>query len=126
MDNDFDNGGWCAINMPSSHECRCDSKSAALPVTTRVCNLPIEVFQDIQRLACSKAFLTVNIQTYIKTRFSLVVDTALIYNIGYRARQKLGICDMERLYAHQQVTVYTFIHLQPDPVAGPTGVRRHF
>ena len=106
-DSDHENGDWCAINMPSSHECR-GPKSVALPVTTRVCNLPIEVFQDIQRLACCKAFLTSNIQVYIKHRYSLVVDTALLYNIGYRARQKLGICDMERLLAHQKVTVYTF------------------
>ena len=108
LDNDLENGEWCAINMPSAHECR-DTKSVALPVTTRVCNLPLVVFQDIQRLACSKAFLTVNIQTYIKHLYNgLVVDTALIYNIGYRARQKLGIGDMEQLYAHQRVTVYIF------------------
>ena len=106
-DSDQENGDWCAINMPNSHECR-GPKALALPVTTRVCNLPIDVFQDIQRLACSKAFMTTSIQVFIKHRYALVVDTALLYNIGYRARRKLGIGDMERLLDHQKVTVYTF------------------
>ena len=103
---------WIATDMPSEHSCwksvSGSFKAVATAMTTRVCNLPRDVFNDIQRLACCKAFLTVNIQTYIKQVYNgLVVDTSLIYNIGYRARQKLGISEMDKLYSQQEVAVYT-------------------
>jgi hypothetical protein len=110
---DVESGEWVAVNMPPSHDCfKTAYRPVATAVTTRVCNLPNEVFNEIQRLACCKAFLTVSIQTFIKHRFGIVVDTALIYNIGYRARQRLGIGDIERLYEQQKVTVYT-LHTSP-------------
>jgi hypothetical protein len=105
VDSDTD-GMWCAINMPSVHEC--DGKYTQMHVTSRVCNLPVLVYKEIQNLACCKAFKPASIQQYIKSKHGLVVDTTLIYNIGYRARSKLGIGDMEQLLGQQRVTVYTF------------------
>lgn len=104
-DDDTD-GMWCAINMPSVHEC--GGKRAPIPVTSRVCNLPVHVYKEIQNLACCKAFKPASIQQYIKQKHGIIVDTTLIYNIGYRARSKLGIGDMEKLLSQQQVMVYTF------------------
>jgi hypothetical protein len=100
-------GAWCAINMPSDHTCG-GGKRAPMPVTSRVCNLPIQVYKEIQNLACCKAFKPANIQVYINQKHGTIVDTTLIYNIGYRARSKLGIGDMEKLYSQQKVRVYTF------------------
>jgi hypothetical protein len=106
VDTDTD-GMWCSINMPSEHECS-GGKRIQMPVTSRVCNLPIDVYREIQKLACCKAFKPSSIQTFIKSKFGITVDTTLIYNIGYRARSKLGIGDMEELFSQQKVTVYTF------------------
>jgi hypothetical protein len=106
MDANLD-GMWCSINMPSVHECSGD-KHAQMPVTSRVCNLPIDVYREVQKLACCKAFKPASIQSFIKSKFGMTVDTTLIYNIGYRARSKLGIGDMEQLFSQQKVTVYTF------------------
>ncbi len=102
---DVENGDWLAVNMPSSHDC-VKFKPVATAMTTRVCNLPNAVFSEIQRLACSKAFNTVSIQTFIKSHYSILVDTSLIYNIGYRARNKLGIAEMEKLVLQREVCVY--------------------
>ena len=108
QDSDTETGEWCAINMPSDHECcKLGYKRVATGLTTRVCNLHIDVFNEIQCLACSKAFCSLSIQTFIKQCYSVIVDTKLIFNIGYRARSKLGISEMEKLYAQQQVPVYT-------------------
>ena len=128
QDSDYENGAWCALNMPSEHECsKCTHKPVATAMTTRVCQLPSKVYKDIQRLACCKAFLTTNIQSYIQHTYNgLLVDTHLIYNIGYRARQKLGISEMDKLYEQQAVTLYTspsFCILIK--VAGTTSARRH-
>jgi hypothetical protein len=101
---DVENGDWLAVNVPSSHDC-VKFKPVATAMTTRVCNLPNTVFSEIQRLACSKAFNTVSIQTFIKLHYSILVDTSLIYNIGYRARQKLGIAEMEKLVLQREVCV---------------------
>jgi hypothetical protein len=84
---------------------------------------------EIQRLACSKAFNTVSIQSFIKAQYAIVVNTSLIYNIGYRARQKLGISDMEKLILQRDVCVYV-THTSPShckltPITGTTGARRH-
>ena len=124
-------GEWIATDMPSEHPC-CKSgfgsfKAVATAMTTRVCNLPRDAFNDIQRLACCKAFLTVSIQTYIKHVYNgLLVDTSLIYNIGYRARQKLGISEMDKLYSQQEVTVYTSPSFcTSTTIAGSTSARRH-
>lgn len=100
-------GMWRTINMPSVHECS-DGKRSAMPVTSRVCHLPTRVYQEIQMLACCKAFRPSSIQQFIKQKHGTIVDTTLIYNIGYRARSKLGIGDMEQLFSQQKVTVYTF------------------
>jgi hypothetical protein len=104
---DDPDGPWCAINMPSEHACG-GGKRTPMPVTSRVCNLPIQVYMEIQNLACCKAFKPANIQVYINQKHGMIVDTTLIYNIGYRARAKLGIGDMEKLYSQQKVRVYTF------------------
>jgi hypothetical protein len=104
---DTENDPWCAINMPSAHEC-VSQQVGRIPVTVRVCNLPVEVYKEIQQLSCCKAFKPASIQTYIKQKYGLVASTAMIYNIGYRARSKLGIGDMEQLLSQQQVNVYTF------------------
>ena len=103
-----DNGQWCAMNMPAQHDC-CKSilKSEPTALTTRTCHLPIDVYKEIQRLACCKAFNSASIQTFIKMVHSLTVDTSLIYNIGYRARSKLGVGDIGLLLAQQSVRVYT-------------------
>ena len=106
VDADSD-GMWCSVDMPSVHECS-DGRRAQMPVTSRVCNLPIDVYREVQKLACCKAFKPGSIQCFIKSKFGLTVDTTLIYNIGYRARSKLGIGDMEQLFSQQKVTVYTF------------------
>jgi hypothetical protein len=76
-------------------------------LTTRTCHLPIDVYREIQRLACCKAFNSASIQTFIRMAHSLTVDTSLIYNIGYRARSKLGVGDIGLLLAQQSVRVYT-------------------
>jgi hypothetical protein len=76
-------------------------------LTTRVCHLPRDAFQEIQRLACCKAFNSHSIQQYIKMSYQLTVDVPLIYNIGYRARNKLGIGDYTLLLHQQAVRVYT-------------------
>jgi hypothetical protein len=102
---DVANGEWTAVNMPSSHDCH-RHKPVATCVTSRVCHLPNAVFMEIQRLACSKAFNTVSIQSFIKAQYAILVNTSLIYNIGYRARQKLGISDMEKLILQREVCVY--------------------
>ena len=103
-----DNGQWCAMNMPAQHDC-CKSilKSEPTALTTRTCHLPIDVYKEIQRLACCKAFNSASIQTFIRMAHSLTVDTSLIYNIGYRARSKLGVGDIGLLLAQQSVRVYT-------------------
>jgi hypothetical protein len=106
LDTDTD-GIWCAINMPSVHECS-GGKRAAMPVTSRVMNLPIRVYQEIQQLACCKSFKPLSIQHYVKHKYGILVDTTLIYNIGYRARSKLGIGDIEQILTQQKVSVYTF------------------
>ena len=105
VDDDTD-GMWCAINMPSVHQC--GGQPAPVHVASRVCNLPIHVYKEIQSLACCKAFKPASIQQYIKQKHGILVDTTLIYNIGYRARSKLGIGDIEQLLSQQKVTVYTF------------------
>jgi hypothetical protein len=125
---DVENGEWTAVNMPSSHDCY-RFKPVATCMTTRVCHLPNAVFMEIQRLACSKAFNTVSIQSFIKAQYAIVVNTSLIYNIGYRARQKLGISDMEKLILQRDVCVYV-THTSPShckltPITGTTGARRH-
>jgi hypothetical protein len=125
---DVANGEWTAVNMPSSHDC-VRYKPVATCMTTRVCHLPNAVFMEIQRLACSKAFNTVSIQSFIKSQYSILVNTSLIYNIGYRARQKLGISDMEKLILQREVCVYV-THTSPShckltPITGTTGARRH-
>jgi len=100
-----DNGEWRAINMPEQHGC-CKSVMQTV-LTTRVCHLPRDAFQEIQRLACCKAFNSHSIQQYIKMSYQLTVDVPLIYNIGYRARNKLGIGDYTLLLHQQAVRVYT-------------------
>jgi hypothetical protein len=125
---DVADGDWTAVNMPSSHDC-VRYKPVATSMTTRVCHLPNAVFMEIQRLACSKAFNTVSIQSFIKSQYSILVNTSLIYNIGYRARQKLGISDMEKLILQREVCVYV-THTSPShckltPITGTTGARRH-
>jgi hypothetical protein len=103
---DDTHGMWCAINMPSVHQC--GGQPAPMHVASRVCNLPINVYKEIQSLACCKAFKPASIQQFIKEKHGIIVDTTLIYNIGYRARSKLGIGDIEQLLSQQKVTVYTF------------------
>jgi hypothetical protein len=125
---DVENGEWTAVNMPSSHDC-VRYKPVATCMTTRVCHLPNAVFMEIQRLACSKAFNTVSIQSFIKAQYAILVNTSLIYNIGYRARRKLGISDMEQLMLQREVCVYV-THTSPShckltPITGTTGARRH-
>ena len=104
---DFNDVQWCAIDMPTHHDC---FKPAILPgLTTRTCQLPRNAYQEIQRLACCKAFNSQSIQQYIKLHYQLTVDVALIYNIGYRARNKLGVGEGEiaLLLALQKVRVYS-------------------
>ena len=127
QDADIETGEWCAINMPSDHECcNLGFKRVATSVTTRVCNLPIDVFNEIQRLACCKAFCSLSIQTFIKQCYDVIVDTTLIFNIGYRARSKLGISEMEKLYAQQQVPVYTSCSFcTSTKIPGPKSAWRH-
>lgn len=96
---------WCAVNMPIQHDCCKHVLRTAL--TSRVCHLPRDAYREIQRLACCKAFNSQSIQQYIKMTYSIVVDVSLIYNIGYRARMKIGIGDVGLLLAQQQVRVYT-------------------
>ena len=97
---------WCAVNMPTQHECCKQVLQTAL--TTSVCRLPRDVYKDIQRLACCKAFNSQSIQQYIKMTYPpLIVDVNLIYNIGYRARTKIGIGDVGLLLQQQTVRVYT-------------------
>ena len=120
---------WCVTDMPADHSC-CKQGSfnaVATAMTTRVCNLPSDAYAEIQRLACCKSFLSVNIQTYIKQAYNgLVVDTSVIYNIGYRARTKLGISEMDKLYSQQEVTVYTSPSFGTSPtIAGTTRAGRH-
>jgi hypothetical protein len=104
---DIENGDWLALNLPSSHDCvKYKPVPVATAMTTRVFHLSNAVFTEIQRLACSKAFNTVSIQTFIKSQYGTLVDTCLIYNIGYRARQKLGIAEMEKLIVQRDVCVY--------------------
>ena len=103
---DIENGEWCAVNMPAQHDCFKVVSATAL--TTRVCHLPRIAFQEIRRLACCKAFNSASIQQFIKLAYQgLIVDTQLIYNIGYRARTKLGVGDYTLLVAQQAVRVYT-------------------
>jgi hypothetical protein len=102
---DIENEEWRAVNMPEQHGCCKSVVKTAL--TTRVCHLPRDAFKEIQRLACCKAFHSNSIQTYIRLTYNIVVDTPLIYNIGYRARNKLGIGDYTLLLAQQAVRVYT-------------------
>ena len=104
-DGDEEDGGWRAVNMPAQHDCCKAVMQTAL--TTRVCHLPRDAFQEIQRLACCKAFHSQSIQQYIKMSYGFIVDVPLIYNIGYRARNKLGIGDYTILVAQQAVRVYT-------------------
>jgi hypothetical protein len=97
---------WCAVNMPTQHDC-C-KHVIQTNLTTTVCRLPRDVYKDIQRLACCKAFNSQSIQQYIKMTYPpLIVDVNLIYNIGYRARTKIGIGDVGLLLEQQTVRVYT-------------------
>jgi len=100
---DITDGMWCTINMPAVHECAGSKLRVPLPVTSRVSNLPIVVYKDMQTLACCKSFKPASIQQYIKQRYGIIVDTTLIYNVGYRARSKLGIGDMEKIFSQQKV-----------------------
>jgi len=97
---------WCAVDMPLQHDC-C-KHVIQTDLTTRVSHLPCDVYKEIQRLACCKAFNSQSIQQYIKMTYPpLIVDVNLIYNIGYRARTKIGIGDVGLLLAQQTVRVYT-------------------
>ena len=126
LEDDVENGSWCAVNMPSTHECS-SQLNERNPLTHRVCNLQIDVYKEIQQLSCCKAFKPASIQIYIKQKYGIIASTTLIYNIGYRARSKLGIADMERLLSHQQVKVYNFDpHYTLEPGPGTTRFRRHF
>jgi hypothetical protein len=102
---DFNDVQWCAIDMPTHHDC---FKPAILPgLTTRTCQLPRNAYQEIQRLACCKAFNSQSIQQFIKLQYNITVDVALIYNIGYRARNKLGVGEIALMLDLQKVRVYT-------------------
>lgn len=75
QDADIETGEWCAINMPSDHECcNLGFKRVATSVTTRVCNLPIDVFNEIQRLACCKAFCSLSITVSSLTQHSFLTS----------------------------------------------------
>ena len=104
-DDSADGGEWVLKNLPSVHAC-CGPKlkvSSSLVCKQDVLSGP--VFKDIQRLACSACFSSQTIQTFIKNTHSTLVDTKLIYNIGYRAREKLfgGNGDLQQLLEQQKV-----------------------
>ena len=98
-------GEWSVKDLPTSHDCVAAKCQSSTLLTTHGKSLSCEVFKDIQRLACSKSFHTASIQRFIQTTHNTLVDTKLIYNIGYRARSKLGLDEMDKLY--QQKKVYT-------------------
>jgi hypothetical protein len=102
---ELEHGEWSVKDLPTSHAC---VVAIAPPLlATHAKSLSREVFKEIQRLSCSKAFQTSSIQRHIQTTYSTLVDTKLIYNIGYRARTKLGLDEMEMLF--KQKEVYTLI-----------------
>jgi hypothetical protein len=104
--NELEHGEWSVKDLPTSHECvAANASKASTILTTHGKSLSREVLKDIQRLSCSKAFQTYSIQRFIQTTYGTLVDTKLIYNIGYRARTKLGLDEIEKLY--QQKKVYT-------------------
>ena len=102
---DFADGDeWLLKNLPSVHSCGPKTKVAS----SLVCKQDVlsgPVFSDIQRLACSGCFTSHSIQTFIRATHSILVDTKLIYNIGYRAREKLfgGNGDLQQLVEQQKV-----------------------
>lgn len=118
--NELEHGEWSVKDLPTSHECAAANASKSSTIlTTHGKSLSREVFKDIQRLSCSKSFQTSSIQRFIQTTYGTLVDTKLIYNIGYRARTKLGLDEMEMLF--QQKKVYTscqHVHEKPNTNVG--------
>jgi hypothetical protein len=101
---DLELGEWCVKDLPSTHTCIGATASTQKTIlSTHSKSLSREIFKEIQRLSCCKAFQTHSIQRFIQETYNVLVDTTLIYNIGYRARAKLGIGEMERLFAQQKV-----------------------
>ena len=105
--NNPEDGEWSVKNMPTAHACFQSTKLVVgTALTTHTSNLPLNVFKDIQRLSCCKSFLTPSIQRYLQSTYNgILVDTKLIYNIGYRARRKLGVSEIERLVEQQKVSM---------------------
>ena len=109
---DKDAGEWVIKQMPLSHECcKGDTKTPSALLSSQAA-LPQHVFKEIQRLACGQAFNSASIQRHIQIHEKHMVDTQLIFNIGYRARHKLfgSTGDLSHLYEQQKVTALCFCH----------------
>jgi hypothetical protein len=96
-------------DMPDSHPCCKDTKTS--PMVSSQSALPQDIFKEVQRLACSGAFNSASIQRHIQQCYNRMVDTTLIYNIGYRARHKLfgDSGDLSQLYEQQKVILLSCI-----------------
>ena len=105
---------WTISKQPPQHAC--GAAKPLFPCTTALitlkCNLTEEVAKEIERLGSSNAFTSKEIQNHILHATQTLVDTTLIHNIAYRAKQKvLGHNgDIGYLLEQQQVAVLACVH----------------
>jgi len=74
----------------------------------RVATLDKDLFKLIQQLACTRVFSSHLIAKHLHTlHHNVLVDTTLIFNIGYRCRSKMFGNRSDTLYLTEQQKVYT-------------------
>jgi len=105
---------WLVSKKPSEHACGAAKPSFAFTnaLITLKCNLTEAVAKEIERLGASNSFTSKEIQHHIHHATQTLVDTTLIHNIAYRAKQKLfgANGDMAHLLEQQQVAVLACVH----------------
>ena len=105
---------WLVSKMPSEHACGAAKPSFAFTTAliTLKCNLTEAVAKEIERLGASNSFTSKEIQHHIHFATQTLVDTTLIHNMAYRAKQMLfgHNGDMAHLLEQQQVAVLACVH----------------
>ena len=80
---------WSIFNQPPCHSCGAPAPPQLTSLITLKDNLTEDLVAEIERLGVSKAFRSKQIQNHLLQQEQVLVDTKLIGNIVYRARQKL-------------------------------------
>ena len=105
---------WTISKNPPEHACGAakPSFSCTTALITLKCNLPEAVAMEIERLGSSNSFTSKEIQSHILFATNKLVDTTLIHNIAYRAKQKVfgHNGDIAHLLEQQKVAVFACVH----------------